>query len=347
MTDKMVNLASTLKLHFRHSALWVNFRRMQSFGWRRTLLYRHIVPRILQTRALTTQPVSERPGTPCEVQILTYNGDCMAALWAAKSFYHYAQVDYPLVWHEGGVLSPANRARLKEHFPQSRILSAREADVQVDEVLRKGNFVRCLEARRHGIMMKKMLDCLVLSRAERLLMLDSDVLFFRAPQEIVSGVAAKIEHNLFNRETHGSCYNISPQAAKDRYGIEMVKDLNAGLSLLRRESLTLEMMEEFLHDPDILSNPWLTEQTLQALCASRTSTRFLPDSYFVTGVFRPGLIDNTGRIFTAKHYSGGGRPLLYEEGMRQLIKQGLLDELSPSDDIRSPVRSVHKEIQRG
>ena len=88
------------------------------------------------------------------------------------------------------------------------------------------------------------------------------------------------------------------------------------------------MIEEFLRNPEVQSDMWLTEQTLQALCASRLGVQFLPDSYLVTGVYRPGLTDETGRILVSKHYSGTGRVSLCEEGMRQLVRQGFLKELS-------------------
>ena len=325
----MLSFARKLKLRLRHTPLWVNFRRVQNLGVRRTLLCHRTLPLILRTLPVTTQPVSDKPGTPCEVHILTFNGDCHAALWTAKSFYHYAQVDYPLVWHEGGVLSPANRQLLKNHFPQSRLMTRSESTARVEPWLSENGLGLCLEARRRSMPMMKVLDFVMLSRAERLLGLDSDVLFFREPREITGGVKTNINHNLFNHEPDGTCaYGVAPHAARERYGFEMVEGLNAGLFLLKRESLSLKMMEEFLQDPDIWANSWIIEQTLLALCHSRTGVGFLPRSYLVTGNYRPGLTDAAGNLLTAKHYSGGGRALLCEEGMRQLIKQGFIDTMS-------------------
>jgi hypothetical protein len=251
--------------------------------------------------------------------------DWQMALWAAKSFYHYAGVDWPLVWHEGGSLRPAYRAALKRHFPQSLVLTAAEAMTGVEAELARGGFTRCLNARRRSFMLMKMIDCVVLSNAQRLLLLDSDVLFFKKPEELIAAGASESSKNLFNRD-NGTWYTIRRETAKARYGIDLIPELNAGLGLVRRESLTLPMMEEFLADPDIQSEPWLTEQTLQALCGSRVGVELLPETYLVSQ--SPGLTTSKGGPLVSKHYPGLVRHLLYEEGMTHLIRSGFLEALS-------------------
>jgi hypothetical protein len=251
--------------------------------------------------------------------------DWQMALWAAKSFYHYAGVDWPLVWHEGGSLRPCYRTALKRHFPQSLVLTAEEATTGVEAELARGGFTRCLHARRRSFMLMKMIDCVVLSNAKRLLLLDSDVLFFKKPEELIAAGTSEWLKNLFNRDK-GSWYTIPREAAKARYGIDVIPELNAGLGSVRRESLTLPMMEEFLADPDILSEPWLTEQTLQALCGSRVGVELLPETYLVSQ--SSGLTTPEGRPLVAKHYPGFSRHLLYEEGMTHLIRRGFLEALS-------------------
>ena len=304
---------------------WVYFRRLQRTGWMHNLHRWSIVPRILKTRPIHTQPVGDQAGQPCEVHILTWDMDWQMALWAAKSFYHYAGVDWPLVWHEAGSLRPCYRTALKRHFPQSLVLTAEEATTGVEAELARGGFTRCLHARRRSFMLMKMIDCVVLSNAKRLLLLDSDVLFFKKPEELIAAGTSELLKNLFNRDK-GSWYTIPREAAKARYGIDLIPELNAGLGLVRRESLTLPMMEEFLADPDIQSEPWLTEQTLQALCGSRVGVELLPETYLVSQ--SPGLTTSKGGPLVSKHYPGLVRHLLYEEGMTHLIRSGFLEALS-------------------
>src|SRR5262249_16121089 len=186
---------------------WVYFRRLQQTGWLHNLHRWSIVPRILKTRPIHTQPVGDQAGQPCEVHILTWDMDWQMALWPAKSFYHYAGVDWPLVWHEGGSLRPAYRAALKRHFPQSLVLTSAEPTIGVEAELTRGGFTWCLKARRRSFMLMKMIDCVVLSNAQRLFLLDSDVLFFKQPEELIAAGTSEFSKNLFNRDK-GSWYTI-------------------------------------------------------------------------------------------------------------------------------------------
>ena len=107
-----MGFVSELKLRVRHTPWWIAMRHVRHLGWRPALNCRRLTSRILDTRPIITREVSEQSSAACEVHLLTYNADWMTALWAAKSFYHYAQVDYPIVWHEGGTLSSRNRVQL-------------------------------------------------------------------------------------------------------------------------------------------------------------------------------------------------------------------------------------------
>jgi hypothetical protein len=256
---------------------------------------------------------------------MTFDRDCLMALWTAKSFYHFAQASWPLVWHQGGPLSSGNRRLLQKHFPDSYIITTAEADSRVEAELGRGGFRRSIEARRKSFSLIKMIDFVVLSRAGRILNLDSDILFFAKPEELLAAVASDAPANLFNRD-NGSCYNLSPEAARRRHGVVLVEELNAGLGLVRRGSFSMEMIESFLEDPDVMANVWLADQTLQALGGRKTGVSFLPETYSVSK--SPGLSTEDGRPLVAKHYPGPYRQLLFEEGMLQLIERGFFRDLS-------------------
>lgn len=303
---------------------YVRLRQMSLPGWRYALRRWRIERRILGTPAVNTRSV-DGPAAACEVHIMTYDHDWRMALWTAKSFYAAAGVDWPIVFHEGGRLSRRCQSQLLRHFPAARTLTMRAANRTVGELLASSGLKRCLEARQQSIMLLKMIDCLVLSEARHLLILDSDVLFFRRPQEILDAVANADPRSMFNRDCAVyEHYTVSPEAAKARYRIDLAPSVNAGLTLVHRASLGLEMLEEFLADPDITSDPWLIEQTLQALCGSRVGMRLLSDLYVVSR--GTGLTTSDGRPLVAKHYPSYPRPYLYFEGMVELLAGPMFEE---------------------
>ena len=102
----------------------------------------------------------------------------------------------------------------------------------------------------------------------------------------------------------------------------MAPEVNAGLGLVRRAGMDFDLAEQLLADPDIMSTPWLTEQTLQALLASKYGIGLLPPTYGLsTG---PGLLTADGARLVAKHYPGHPRPWLYQEGIPHVLRSGLL-----------------------
>jgi hypothetical protein len=174
-------------------------------------------------------------------------------------------------------------------------------------------------------MLRKLVDPVVFGRADRLLFLDSDVLFFAQPTELLDVAGDDGHVSVFNRD-NTSWYTISPQLAQERLGIEMPECLNAGLGLVPRASLDLARADQWLEAvPELLAQTWLTEQTIQALYAGANGLRFLPDTY---GLSRePGLTSATGRDLVAKHYVSHPRPHLFREGIPHVLRNGLLESL--------------------
>jgi hypothetical protein len=308
----------------RSSPTWLRVREIQRDGLGYWLARWGLERKILATRPIRTRPAVPSDIPACEVHILTYDRDCLLALWAAKSFYAQAEVDWPLVWHEGGSLKPGNRGLLRRHFPDSALLTVAEANRRVESELDRLGLSRCREARRRTFMLYKLLDCLVLSRAQNILCLDSDILFFRRPDDLLKAGDGPLPHNRYARD-RASCYGIGVDAALARFGVAPVERLNAGLSLFRRASLDLAMLEEFLGDSDLVATPWLTEQTLHALCAGRIGVDFLPEEYLVST--EAELHTPDGRNLVAKHYPSHPRRYLFEEGIPHLERQGFLERL--------------------
>jgi len=230
-------------------------------------------------------------------------------------------MNWPLFWHQGGPLSSRAMDYLQGHFPDSRIVRSADADQNVNAELGQRGLLNCQIGRAKAFMLRKLIDPYFYGYADHLLLLDTDVLFFSCPTELINAATDRVSVNLYNRD-RGFWYNITPEAARDRYKIELLPQINAGLSLVRRRVIDLPLVDRFLADPDMLAKPWLTEQTIQALLGSRYGMQYLPETYGLsTG---PGLSTSDGRPLICKHYPGHPRPYLYQEGMPRVLQSGLL-----------------------
>jgi hypothetical protein len=297
----------------REQRLWVRSRWLLKEGLRNAWQRRRIQRLILKTPAIRTSA-----GGQVEVRILTWQRDWINAIWALKSFYHFARVDYPLYIHDGG-LKGAQVNQLRTHFPDATLVLRAHADSQMNAKLEKNGLLKCKEYRLVHPFALKLLDFFYLSTAEYVISIDSDILFFRRPEELLVS-NGDCPANRYNRDT-GYWYSASVGEIESRFDVTPAPSINAGLSLIRRETIDLNAIEAWLSEGDLFTNAWLAEQTLQAMCAALHDSELLPNSYVVST--EPGLPPDV----VCKHYPGFFRPQLYQEGMKHLVRAGFLQAM--------------------
>ena len=311
-----------LRRTLRRRLWWLRFQELRREGFvaaaRRVKLQRPI----LRTPPVRTAPVGVGP---VEVRVLTWRRDWVNLLWALKSFYHYAGGYYPLVIHDGGLL-PRQAAELLRHFPDARYVPSLEADARFPEELRRRGLARSAEYRARNVATRKLFDYFLDSRADHVLMIDSDIVFFRRPDELILPPGGSTR-NLYNRDD-GFWYSMTVEEMGEAFGVRPPPRVNSGLAVVRRESIDFAAVERYLGHPKMFADPWVTEQTLHALCSATWGVEFLPDEYRVGGP--PGLTPD----LVCKHYPGHTRPLLYREGMRHLLDVGFVSALRASGSDR-------------
>ena len=280
--------------------------------------------RILRTPPLPTDPVPGPEATPVAVTVhaLCCAGDWIAALWALKSFYHYAATRYPLVIHLQGPSAPTVPAGLRAHFPAARVVPQAEADAVAEPWLLDRGLRRLCDARRRLYLMMKITDIPLYARSANALYIDSDVLFFRRPAELIEAAAAPAGTWRFQRDCFDS-YVLTPAEARADLGVDLVPRLNSGLALFPPPGVDPARCDAWLAHPRLASLHYHTEQTLLALSASSAgAVRHLPDDYFLGMGRHP---DPAAMV--ARHYITPVRPLLHDEGLAWLTRLGFLDAL--------------------
>lgn len=289
------------------------------FRWNlREGLLRSVRRSRIQRRILHTLPLHTAAQGPIEIRVLTWRRDWINLIWALKSFYYFAGVDYPLFIHDGGLL-PANVRGLLQHFPDAHFVSAREADTYVRRQFYKQRLQRCLAYRKRNVPSRKLFDFFSMSTADCILIIDSDIVFFQKPVELCVEPSS-IRKNLYHIDQQYA-YALTPEELQSSFGITPVSRIACGLGLVKRESINFDAIERWLTHPKLFADSWLGEQTLHALSSTVYGVDFLPDTYRVST--HRGLSPE----LVCKHYPGFFRPLLYEEGMSHLTRVGFLRAL--------------------
>jgi hypothetical protein len=294
--------------------LLLRIRQKYKHGLQTTFYRDHVRQKIL-----TSKPVTDTTDTTCEIHVLTSTTDLLNLIWVLKSFYHFSGRIYSLCIHDDGTLTQEHCDLLKYHFPDSRIIDRKIAEEKMVALLKP--YPRCLEFRQTNHLSPKVFDFVAYLESDRMLLLDSDVLFFQEPTELLRRIESPTYlYNCVNRDI-ASAYTVEPTVVRERLGFTMQPRFNSGLGLIHKQSINLDWIEEFLGLPGIIGHFWRIEQTLLTLCSSRFGVELLPEGYEVR-------LEKGINGFPCRHYVGVIRHLMYSEGIRHLVQNGFLEELN-------------------
>lgn len=274
---------------------------------------------VIRPRILNTKPFVQTTSTHCEIHVLTSQDDFLNLLWALKSFYYYSKCTYSLCVHSDGTLSDSQIALLKFHFPNARVILKKDADKIMARAL--SVYQRALDFRQSNHLAPKVFDFKYFLESDKMLLIDSDVLFFSSPQELISRIENPDYHkNTVNKDVlYG--YTIPMEEVQNQLDFTWIPYFNSGLGLIHRESINFEWIEKFLALPNIVGHFWRIEQTLFSLCSSKFGVELLPPEYDVR-------LEKNVQGLASRHYVGRIRHLMYAEGMRQLERQKFLKCIS-------------------
>jgi len=270
----------------------------------KNVIYRHYIEQLRREAVSQIQPecIFTTAPIPCDrasnlkVWMPTSTKDALMATWALKSLLHYSRGSWD-VWLADGGLARKQVELFETHFPNIRVLNRHELDERTRPMLRGLPHTNYVRHQRGYVPACKLVDPpLHLSR--RFLLLDSDVLFFSNPEEIIAALVDDRAPFHFNME-HG-CINsgvavIDPRAVR-------LGEIEAYLSSLSKRQL----------------DGWTIEQDVfTALAEGRFVP--LPSSYAVEPIS-----DAEHAQATCCHYIGVVRHLFYQRGVRRLRSQRFL-----------------------
>lgn len=262
----------------------------------------------LRPQILRTPPITGATADEAEIHVLTSENDWLNLVWSLKSFYAHIPKRYRLVIHGDLSLSRQAADALSAHFPDARMIGHEEAREQMLDTL--AAYPRCRRLRETNILSIKCFDFLHFLSCDRMILFDSDLLFFARPDAFLANLDDARRVNTFNRD-FSTAYAVEMDTIRAS-GFAIIGEVNSGFGLVYRESMPVDWLEEFLGIPGLPDGHfWRIEQTLFALCASRFGVELLPEPY---RVFLKGEVGN--RPF--RHYVGAVRDRMYAEGMRKL-----------------------------
>jgi hypothetical protein len=287
--------------------LWWLLRRDLRRGWRASRHHYKTLPRIREwQRPFWTE---HRQTTP--VHVLTGRNDWELAGWMLASWFHFSERAWPVVIHDDGTLTNEAGGVLRTLFPDVRIITRAEADKEMETVLKPFPFL--YEYRALHPLALKVFDVPHFTRGSRMIVFDSDLLFFGYPREILDWAEKQNEESWFNEDVEEGSL-VGAAEAKEELGVTLWPRVNSGLCLLHKPLVDFEFCDRALAETAILrGHIWRVEQTLFALCASRKNEGGLLSKRYEVSLGKHSAPDAV-----ARHYVGAVRDRFYGEGLERL-----------------------------
>ena len=295
--------------------LWWLLKRDVRRGWAATWHNYRTVPKL---DAWTWPHRSEPPAV--EVHVLTGANDWRLCMWMLATWFHVTERSWRVVVHDDGTLTMDGRARLEATFPYVRVISRREADAVMKPVLTP--YVECAGYRAQHPLGLKLFDVPHFAEGERFLLLDSDLVWFHYPREIMDWVQHPEDRSCWFNEDVAEGALITHVMAERELGVKLWSRVNTGLCLMAKEAVDPQFCERALTETPILrGHIWRVEQTLLALCASRFGHGgLLPQTYEVS------LAKWAREDAVMRHYVGAVRQRFYGEGIARMYREVLAKE---------------------
>ena len=259
-----------------------------------------------------------------ELHILTCKYHVLHSLWCVKTFYYYSGLRPKLVIHEDGSLSEKHIEEFSKHFVNCRIIRRKGANKELNQYL--SNYKYCQKARAtHCFYCSlKFFDLFYYAETEKIMYLDSDILFFKYPAEIIEYIK---EGKPFFNSDYQNAYAHPARALSKLMGVDILPKVNAGLTCLRKEW--------FVNNADFIENyfdkgqNWRKgghlnqhEQTLTALLLSKYNAIRLSEHYQISA--KP-VTDQT----ISHHFcTDGSRVNFYLQGLRYLKQNKFLEKFN-------------------
>ena len=272
-------------------------------------LRRRIRQRFLQ-RGVPWDSLAEDAG---ELHTLLCHRDVEMGLCAAMCYALAARSRFRWFVHDDGSLTSEDRERIHAAVPDALVISRQAADERAAREC--GHLPKIQEYRRRQVMALKLVDVRIWAEADRIAYLDSDICFFHYPDFFLKSLRGEIKGSYFNKDIQDA-YVLDRLEIGRRLGVAPHPRTNAGLWVMDRNLIDLDLIERWLNDPSIKEclYAYTLDQTFISMLAvlGADGVDYLPPEYDVD--LRKPVADSV-----SKHYVGAIRHGFELEGLRAMM----------------------------
>ncbi len=266
--------------------------------------------------AATLPPLSPRAdGAPLRLHLLTGKRFWHQTAFCLWSFARHTDRELAPVIYDDGSLAAEHRDPLLRLFPATRIVGREEILERLDALLPADRFPRLRDRWLHYPNIRKLIDP-HLGQTGWKLVLDSDLLFFRRPDFLLSWLEAP-ETPLHAVDCETS-YGYPAPLLESLAGAPLAELVNVGLCGLRSDALDWERLEFWCRELITRHGPhYYLEQALVAALVAGKPCAVAPARDYVTLPRPPEILE---RRAVMHHYVAGSKRWYFQHNWRAVLR---------------------------
>lgn len=280
---------------------------------------REVVGRMEGMRLIRHSRQLRYPEAPFSLHMVTCHRHLDMSLWCLKTFIQYSEISPAITIHDDGSLTKSDKCLLRQSLARCAVIDRTDADRRLDRTLAAYPYSRQMRQKRRFYCSLKLFDPWVYSAYDVVVLLDSDILFFRRPNELLERAARGAA--CFNSD-YQSAYAVERDEIWRRLGVKVLDKFNAGLLVLARRDYDLDLVENYFASFFSASTDLNRhEQTAYAILLSRCGAHRLSGNYQISK-------QAIGSETVSHHFVNDGSRLHFStRGVRTLRRRGFLNQM--------------------
>ncbi|MDP3792316.1 MAG: hypothetical protein Q8Q89_01160 [bacterium] len=255
------------------------------------------------------KPIYFSPRPDFELHMLSQGGNLWISVCSIRSFLCQSKLCPKIVIHDDGSMSEKSIGILKNKFSGLEVITRKEADDLIFNKLGLPDKIKESRKSRNNLILR-VVDFPLLSRANKIMIMGDDILFFKRPQEIIDFVEGRSPYQSLISEQSGD-YDLGMDeyyASKYQLIKKRVGYMNADLIVFERNIFTVDKILEFFEHSIKGPDYYFSEMAAMGSIISQSNFNFLPkDKYHI----KSAVNENT----VAKHFTGPRRQDYFAYGI--------------------------------
>ncbi|OGK09712.1 hypothetical protein A2767_07680 [Candidatus Roizmanbacteria bacterium RIFCSPHIGHO2_01_FULL_35_10] len=194
----------------------------------------------VKKKVLDTSPVYCKDKNFIEILSVTSHDDYWKLILCVKSFFYFSKQTFPIFIVDDGTLTKQDSDLLKSHLIGCKILERKKIEMDLSRLKNK-NF---LLFKNNPYVVKKIASILY-TKKDKVLFLDSDVLFFNYPDELIDWSNSQ-DSSIFIKD-YQNAYLISDIESKYLFKVSQFSKVNSGLIGIKRNLLSLKLLNKLVN----------------------------------------------------------------------------------------------------